>query len=78
MILFHPKKNVGRKVTITGREREIDTVTKDLQRIRLVDEKYSIVNEYAINEVESAPVLTISLNDGKSWIDIPVTPDSDL
>lgn len=71
-ILFHPKKNIGRKVEMIGKTFAISSVLRDMKSFRVEEEKFGVVHDYTLVDVESAQVLTVSLNDGESWIDLPV------
>lgn len=78
MLLFHPKKNLGRKVTINGKEHTIISVTKDKKAFRVEAEKFGVVHDYTAPYIEEAPSLSVSVNEGETWIDIPFLKDSVL
>lgn len=71
MMLFHPKKNIGREVKINGEMHKISSVIKSLAAFRIEKEKFGVVNDYDERHIQSATVLTVSLNNGESWLDIP-------
>lgn len=56
---------------IAGETHKICDVTNDMKAFRLESEKYGVVHDYDERHIQAATVLTVSLNDGKTWIDIP-------
>ncbi len=70
--MIFSKKNEGRKVKINGVEETILSVSANGESFRIASEQNNpVVNNYNEYHIQSAQVLTVSFNDGNSWIDRP-------
>lgn len=70
MILFH-QHNVGREVNVNGKEDTIDYIRRDGQAFRIASEKDGpVVNDYGMDSITSARKLTVSFDNGVTWVDI--------
>lgn len=71
-MILHPTKNNGRVVKINGVDQTILTVLANGNFRIASEENGPKVNDYRVEDIESAATITVSLNDGVSWISIPV------
>ena len=58
---------------MVGKKFTISSVTKDLTSFRVKEESHGpVVTDYNMLSIEAAEVVTVSLNGGEAWIDIPI------
>lgn len=75
-MFFHPKKNIGRIVVINGQHMTISSVVADMKSFRVQEEVNGpVVNNYNERHIEQADTLTVSFNEGATWVNIPFTKE---